>query len=90
MTHIERAEKIWKIVYDAFERTAGDVAKTVWAAKGQANDVQFSLMAHIAEYKKTGSDESLEQVLADCGVAHMTGMFTDETYEKIEKLVGDA
>lgn len=90
MTHTERADEIWKIVYDAFERRPGDALKSAWAAKGQANDVQFSLMAHVAEYKKTGSIELLQQIFADCGVAHMTGMFTDETYDKVEKLVGDA
>ena len=91
MSGFEKVDVLWHLVYDTFERRNGDVFRTSMGGKAQTNEVQFRLMKQISLLKQgnTQSEAVKGQIEADVNLCHAMGWMTDETFEKIDKILGE-
>lgn len=91
MTNEEVSQKLYELIYQAFETGHFDAFRTSAGAHNQSNEIQFRLMKNISELRKNtdNNDEIVNAIMADVNLAQAVNWITNETYEKIEKLLGE-
>lgn len=85
------ADQLYELIYDTFERRPGDAARTIFAAKSIANEMQYDMMRKVAELKsatdlKVGTT-LLDAISSDALLAESMGYMTRETNDKIQDII---
>lgn len=90
MKREEAVQHLSELLRQTFESGRVDKGMSVYASNNQRNEVQFRLMKLVAALQHADSPDSLyDQIIADVNLSHAMGWMTDETYKKIETILGD-
>lgn len=85
------ADELYRLLYDTFERRPGDAARTIFAAKSIANEMQYDMMRKVAELKatsdRTAAGALLDAISSDALLAESMGYMTRETNDRIQDII---
>ena len=91
MTNSEVADKIADLIHQTFKHGRGirDISGLIGASQ-MADHVRHELMTCAAQLKRNDIDNDvLSKVDANVRTAQVSGLMTDETYNKIQDLLGE-
>lgn len=90
MTRHESVQKLSELLRQTFESGRVDKGASVYTGNTQRSEVQFRLYKLVAELREADvADDVYDQIMADVNLSHAMGWMTDETYKKIETILGD-
>lgn len=75
-------DDIWRSIYKDFESGLSGTWRTVTAASGTRNELQFRLQNNIASYQAAPTTELIDAIEADVFLCNAMGYITDETATK--------